>query len=143
MGSKDTGLACCDPISAPLHRQVGAAMDISQTMSWPAAFCRHLAGAAESWDQGRTGPFLVAGLPCYKGELGQPLAGLLLADVCQTCSKCWGFPVTASSHAGGAARALGAQPGLSHPGWDSALSQQALTQAERFLPSRANASVNF
>ena len=36
---------------------------------------------------GRTGPFLVAGLPCYKSISGQLLVGLPPSDVCQSTTN--------------------------------------------------------
>lgn len=45
--------------------------------------------------QGRTGPFLLAGLPRHEGILGRLLAGLAPADVCQSTTdfiKVTGLP---------------------------------------------------
>ena len=51
-----------------------------------------------SCGQGKTGPFLVAGLPRYKGISGQLLAGLPPAGLFQKATEI--FKASASSHAG-------------------------------------------
>ena len=69
--------------------------------------------------QGRTGPFLVAGLPRYKGISGQLLARLPPADTCQNTTdfvKVSGVPRHGLQPCRVSSSRPGARPGRSHPG---------------------------
>lgn len=68
--------------------------------------------------QGRTGPFLVAGLPRYKAyqiSFWQGFPRQMYAKVLRASSKCRRFPVTAFGHAVSITAACGAPAGWSYP----------------------------